>query len=278
MPAARRPLVAGNWKMNLNRHDAAVLATGVAAAAREFADAVDAAVFPAFVHLDAVAGAVSQAGFGPTNAAEAWLTDDASAGLALGAQDVYHQPDGAFTGEISTDMLRDLNCSTVLIGHSERRHVIGEQDQLLNDKLRAALDAGLCPILCIGETIEQREAGETDAVNERQLRAALNGVSAADAARVVVAYEPVWAIGTGKTATPDDAQNAHAKCREILADVFDHAAAQRTRILYGGSMKPANAAELIAQPDIDGGLIGGASLKTDDFRAIIQAAAGATVS
>jgi triosephosphate isomerase len=274
MAGERRPLVAGNWKMNLNRHDASALATGVAASAREHAGAVDVAVFPAFPHLDAVCGAISQGGFGPGNAADAWLAAGESSGVVLGAQDVHHEADGAFTGEVSTSMLKDMHCSAVLIGHSERRHVIGEEDALLNKKLHATLRAGLCPVLCIGETIEQREAGETDAVNERQLRAGLEGVSAGDAALVVIAYEPVWAIGTGKTATPTDAQDAHAKCRSIVADIFDQSVADRMRILYGGSMKPGNAGELIAQPDIDGGLIGGASLKAGDFGSIIDAAAG----
>ena len=276
MATARRPLVAGNWKMNLNRQGAASLGASVAASARQHADAVDVAVFPAFVHLDAVGEAIAEAGFGPSDATKAWPAASAATGVVLGAQDVYFEANGAFTGEVSCDMLTDVNAMSVLIGHSERRHVIGEDDALLNAKLRAALAGGLCPVLCIGETIEQREAGETDAVNERQLRAGLAEVLADEAARVVIAYEPVWAIGTGKTATPADAQDAHAKCRAIIADLFDQGVADRMRVLYGGSMKPGNAGELMAQPDIDGGLIGGASLKPADFTAIMEAASGVT--
>jgi triosephosphate isomerase len=257
MSNTRRPIVAGNWKMNLNKASAVELARAVDAAANEHAETVDTAIFPAFVHLDACATAAGE-----------------NARLTLGAQDVYFEGNGAFTGEVSLAMLKDLCVTAVLVGHSERRHVIGETDELCNKKVKAIIAAGLKCVLCIGETLEQREAGKTDAVNERQLRAGLEGVSAADAEHLVIAYEPVWAIGTGKTATPDDAQGAHKACRAVLADIFDEGTAQQIRILYGGSMKPGNAGELIAQPDIDGGLIGGASLKPDDFKSIIEAAAG----
>lgn len=253
----RLPIVAGNWKMNLDKAGAAALASAVARAAGEHKGAVHTAIFPAFVHLDVCAHAAGDAG-----------------ALTVGAQDAYFETNGAFTGEISLDMLKDLGMSAVLIGHSERRHVIGEDDTLCNKKVVAAIAAGLTAVLCIGETLEQREAGETDITNEHQLRAGLAGLSNADTERLVIAYEPVWAIGTGKTATPDDAQAAHKACRAVLADMFDAPTAERIRILYGGSMKPANAGELIAQPDIDGGLIGGASLNAEDFAAIIGTAAG----
>jgi triosephosphate isomerase len=251
----RTPIIGGNWKMNTNAGSARDLASSVGVGFAQLSG-VDAFVCPPFPYLLTVRDAIG------------------SSGLSLAAQDLYHQPDGAFTGEVSTAMLKDCGCGAVLIGHSERRHVIGEGDDLINSKTKAALDAGLTAVLCIGETLEQRERGETDAVNDRQLRAGLAGVSPAQMASVVIAYEPVWAIGTGKTATPDDAQDAHANVRGVLADLYDQAVADATRIQYGGSMKPDNAADLLAQPDIDGGLIGGASLKPADFLAILSAAAG----
>ncbi|MFW5653292.1 MAG: triose-phosphate isomerase, partial [Planctomycetota bacterium] len=190
----------------------------------------------------------------------------------LGAQDVYVEDDGAFTGEVSTAMLRDCHCEWALAGHSERRHVLGEGDELINRKVRKVLADGLKVILCVGETREQRDANETDAVNIRQIREGLKDVSADDMNRVVIAYEPVWAIGTGLTATPDDAQNAHHVIREEVRSLYGDAVADAVRIQYGGSVKPGNAAELFSQPDIDGGLIGGASLKADDFGHIVRAA------
>ncbi len=252
----RRPMVAGNWKMNTDRAGALRLALDVADGVRDFSDSVDVAVCPPFVYLDAVGRALSAAG----------------SAVALGAQDVYFEPDGAFTGEISASMLRDLACAQVLTGHSERRHVLGESDELVAQKTAAVLSAGLNCILCVGETLEQRRAGQTDAVNERQVRAALKGLDASVLTRLTIAYEPVWAIGTGMTATPADAQDAHAKIRALLRSEVGDAPANSTRILYGGSVKPSNAAELFSQPDIDGGLIGGASLKASDFLAIVRAA------
>jgi triosephosphate isomerase len=172
-------------------------------------------------------------------------------------------------------MLDDCGVGAVLAGHSERRHVIGEDDRAVNKKVLAALAGGMTSVLCVGETLEQREAGQTDEVNEKQTRLGLARVSTQDMARVVIAYEPVWAIGTGRTATPEDAQDAHVKIRAVVSQLFDGAVASAVRIIYGGSMKPDNAQTLMAQPDIDGGLIGGASLKAGDFGAIIRAAAGA---
>jgi len=249
----RIPIVGGNWKMNTNRSTARTLAAAVSASHRK-AVGVEVVICPPFPYLLEVGQAIH------------------GSAVVLGAQDLYHEPDGAFTGEVSAAMLRDCGCSWVLTGHSERRHVIGERDELVNRKTLTALTAGLKVILCIGETRQQREAGQTDEVNTRQLRAGLAGVSAAQMSDLVIAYEPVWAIGTGLTATPEDAQAAHAAIRGALAEIFDATTAQATRIQYGGSMKPGNAAGLMKMSDIDGGLIGGASLNADDFGAIVQAA------
>jgi triosephosphate isomerase len=252
----RTPIVAGNWKMNLKREDAVALTRAVASGSKGM-QAVERVVFPAAVHLDAVRYALAEVGTG---------------GVQLGAQNTWPEPNGAFTGEISNEMITDIGCDWLLTGHSERRHVIGESDELINAKTKAGLDAGLHVVLCIGETLDQREAGHTDAVNERQLRAGLKGVSSDSLNRLVIAYEPVWAIGTGRTATPEDAQAAHHAARTVLEDLFGQQPATEMRVLYGGSVKPENAADLFSQPDIDGGLIGGASLKADSFLAICQAA------
>lgn len=248
----RITFVGGNWKMNTNRAGAEALAREVAGAVR--GTEAEVAVFPPFPYLLPVAQTLG------------------GSGVVLGAQDVYHQPDGAFTGEISVAMLTDCGVGAVLAGHSERRHVIGEDDRAVNRKVLATIAGGMTSVLCVGETLEQREAGETDEVNERQTRLGLAGVSAGDMARVVIAYEPVWAIGTGRTATPGDAQDAHVKIRGVISQLYGDAVARSVRIIYGGSMKPDNAEALMAQPDIDGGLIGGASLKAGDFGAIVRAA------
>lgn len=254
---ARKPIVGGNWKMNTARRSALDLALETSRLAAEpLRRGVEVAVFPPFVYLDAVGAALR----------------DAGSTVLLGAQDVFHETSGAFTGEISAEQLRDVGASIVLTGHSERRHVIGESDELVGRKTRAALGAGLRVILCVGETLEQRERGETDYVNERQLRAGLEGVGAPDLDRVVVAYEPVWAIGTGRNASPADAQAAHAQIRRVLFELYGVGVAGQVRVQYGGSVKPDNAGELFAQPDVDGGLIGGASLKAADFAAICAAA------
>jgi len=250
--ADRKAFVGGNWKMNLHRVEAVQLAEALSGVGSE----VDVAIYPAFPYLDAVGAALAEAG----------------SKVLLGAQDFYDQPEGAFTGEVSLGMLSDLGVKTVLVGHSERRHVIGETDEKLNQKVRAALAAGCHVVLCVGETLEQREQDRTDGVNAGQVCLGLAGVSKEQLSQVVIAYEPVWAIGTGKTATPGDAQSAHKAIRSVLAQQFDASAAEAMRIIYGGSVKPGNAAELFGQPDIDGGLIGGASLKADDFSAIVKAA------
>lgn len=252
MSTQRTPFVGGNWKMNTNAQDGADLIEALGSLMAS-TNSVEVAVYPPFPYLMGIGQRVSN-------------------GIMLGSQDLWKDGNGAYTGEVSTEMLADCGVQTVLTGHSERRHVIGEPDELINQKTLRGLEAGLTVVLCIGEKIEEREAGQTDAVNKRQIRAGLAGVSKEQLGKVVLAYEPVWAIGTGKTATPEDAQNAHANIRTLIGEMYDADAAGSMRILYGGSMKPGNAAELMAMADIDGGLIGGASLKAEDFHAIIQAA------
>ena len=251
----RTPFVGGNWKMNASLASAAALTERLIGSLADLD--IQAAIFPPFPYLLRIRGMLAQA----------------DAPIALGAQDAYFQRDGAYTGEVSLAMLADCGVTHVLTGHSERRHVIGESDELVGKKTQAVLDAGLTCVLCIGETLGQREAGDTDAVNERQARAALAAVTPDHFERLIIAYEPVWAIGTGRTATPDDAQAAHASIRALVADMFDQPIADATRIIYGGSVNAKNAAELFAQPDIDGGLIGGASLDADNFTVICRAAA-----
>lgn len=252
----RKPFVAGNWKMNTDSHSSVALAEGVVSGSEKLAGhKVDVAVIPPFVYLQSVSRALS------------------SSRVALGAQDVYFEQKGAFTGEVSAAMLKDVGCTYALCGHSERRHVIGETDELINLKVAAAIAGGLLPILCVGELIEQRKADQTAEVVTRQLKAGLKGLSSEKLSAVTIAYEPVWAIGTSLTATPEQAQQVHALIRALLADMYGAELAEEACIQYGGSVKPGNAAELMAQSDVDGFLVGGASLKVDDFVAIIQAAA-----
>jgi len=250
----RRTLIAGNWKMNTNWAQATALAQGIAARAGEFTD-LDLLVCPPFVYLSGTADALG------------------NSGVALGAQDMYHEPDGAFTGEISAAMLLDVGCQYVILGHSERRHILGESDADVNLKTHAAIKAGLVPIVCVGELLSERESGQTAAIIRRQFEGSLADVSAEQIERMVIAYEPVWAIGTGKVATPAEAEAVHADLRSLLAKHYNDRSADKVRILYGGSVKPSNAGELLAQPNIDGALIGGASLKVDDFLGIAAAKA-----
>ena len=249
----RRPFVAGNWKMNLNRADAVALAAGLDDQATQDGG-VDLAVCPPSVYLDAVAAALD------------------GSPIALGAQNMYHEAGGAFTGELSAAMLLDVGCKYVILGHSERRHVMGESSEDVNRKVHAALAAGLTPIVCVGELLDQREAGRTAEVIAEQFNGSLAGVSADDMTRTVMAYEPVWAIGTGKVATPDEAEAVHLDLRKLIEDRYNAEVAAAVRIQYGGSVKPDNAAELLAQPNIDGALVGGASLKVDDFLGIARGA------
>jgi triosephosphate isomerase len=251
----RKPFVAGNWKMNTNSRSSVELVEAIvsktSAATKK---GVHTAVCPPFVYLQNVINALRHSG------------------VAAGAQDVYYEKDGAFTGEISTAMLKDIGCTYVLCGHSERRHVIGETDEMINKKVSAAIMGGLLPIFCVGELIEERKASKTEEVVTRQIKKGLAGLNAEKVSAVTIAYEPVWAIGTGLTATPQQAQEVHSLTRKLLEQMYDAKLAEGTRILYGGSVKPGNAAELMHQDDIDGLLVGGASLNADDFAAIIQAA------
>jgi triosephosphate isomerase len=250
----RRPLIAGNWKMNLDRAASVALAQGVVEGTASV-QGVDVAVCPPFVYIDPVAQVLKGSKVG------------------LGAQDMYHEAKGAFTGEISAAMLCDVGCNCVILGHSERRHVLGETDAQINKKVHAALAAKLTPILCVGELLAEREAGQTLDVIRRQFIGSLAGLSAEQMAGTVIAYEPVWAIGTGKTATPEQAEQVHLDLRRILEDRYNKQVAEQVRIQYGGSVTADNAAQLLAQPDIDGALVGGASLKTATFLAIVTAAA-----
>jgi triosephosphate isomerase len=253
--AARRRIVAGNWKMNLDHAAAVALAKGVAAGAGE-CRGVELILCPPAIYLEAVATAID-------------LTDGASpSGVTLGGQTLHDQPKGAFTGEIAPAMLVDVGCRSCILGHSERRTLFGETDAIVNTKTKAALAAGLTPIVCVGETLEEREQDRTAAVVTSQIQGSLAGLSAAEVAGIIIAYEPVWAIGTGKVATPEQAQEVHALIRQQLAALADAATADQVVIQYGGSVKPDNAAILAAQPDIDGALVGGASLKDTDFLAI----------
>ena len=254
---SRRKIVAGNWKMNLDRTKARELTAAVAARRGEAA-AVELVLCPPALYVETVGTALTAA----------------KSDVGLGAQNVHEKPSGAYTGEVSPSMLVDLRCGYVILGHSERRTLCGETDAVVNAKTKAALAAGLTPIVCVGETLEEREAGRTAAVVTAQVQGSLAGLSAADLEKIVVAYEPVWAIGTGKVATPAQAQEVHALIRSLLAGLSSPAVAAGVRIQYGGSVKPDNAADLAAQPDIDGALVGGASLKADDFLGIAKAFAG----
>jgi len=250
----RKKLIAGNWKMNKTNGDAVSLVKEIVAAAGQNND-VEIVVCPPFTSIEAVGKTLE----GST--------------IKLGAQNMHPEASGAFTGEISAPMLRAIFATHVILGHSERRQYFGETDAFINQKVLAALKNQLKPILCVGETLAEREAGSTLKVVQTQLEAALEGVNKEQAPTVVIAYEPVWAIGTGKVATTDQAQEVHAFIRGLLTKLFTEPVAQKVRVLYGGSMKPANAPELLAQKDIDGGLIGGASLEARSFVELINAAA-----
>jgi len=247
---SRKILIAGNWKMNKTVAEALFLVDGLKAGASEM-DAVEVLVCPPFTDLAAVVEATE------------------GTPIMVGAQSVHWAESGAFTAEISAEMLREIPVPYAIIGHSERRQYFGETDATVNMRLKAALAAGLKPIVCFGETLEQRQANETQTVVETQVRGGLAEMSAEQMEQVVLAYEPVWAIGTGMTATPEQAQEVHAFVRRLLGELFGDVA-EDVQILYGGSVKAANAAELMGQADIDGGLVGGASLKADDFLGIIR--------
>ena len=249
----RTPLLAANWKMHKTVAEAVAFVRAFLPLAAD-ADHAEIVIAPPFTALAALAAACR------------------GANIAVAGQDVHWEGHGAFTGEVSVAMLAEAGASHVIIGHSERRRLFGETDATVNRKVRAALAGELTPIVCIGETLDQREADETEAVLDGQIDGGLAGLDAPQIGTIVVAYEPVWAIGTGRTATPDQAQAAHAHIRGRLAGLAGAEAAERCRLLYGGSVKPGNAAELAAQADVDGALVGGASLDPDSFARIVAAA------
>lgn len=250
---SRTPFIAGNWKM----HGRASEARALARAVRERVGSVtgvDVGIAPTFTSLEAARAEI------------------AGSAIQLGAQNLHEAAQGAFTGEISAGMLVEAGCAFVIVGHSERRQLFGETDAGVAKKLRAAAAAGLNPIVCVGETLDERDAGRTEAVVEAQVRGALTGLGANEAPGLVIAYEPVWAIGTGRTATPEQAEEVHARIRAWLRELLGASRAESTRIQYGGSVKPDNAKILLAQPNIDGALVGGASLDAAAFEAIVLAA------
>jgi triosephosphate isomerase len=252
MPAnTRTPFVGGNWKMNTSRESGIRLLAEVSARPRH--PGVEVAVYPPFPYLAGVAANAS--------------------GLIVGAQDCSAETEGAFTGQTSAAMIRDVGARSVLIGHSERRHGLGETDSILVRKVERAVEFGLIPVLCVGETLAEREAGAADAVILAQLHGSLAGLAEEKLGSLVVAYEPVWAIGTGRTASPEDAAAAHRTVRRTLGAMYSARFSESVRVIYGGSVNAKNAAELFQQEEIDGGLVGGASLKAADFLAIVEAAA-----
>ena len=246
----RKPIIAGNWKMNKTPSEAVELITQLKPLVKD-AEA-EVVVCPPFVGLAAAAQALE------------------GSNIALGAQNMHFEEKGAFTGEIAPNMLKELGVEYVIIGHSERRQYFAETDETINKKVITAFAHGLIPIVCVGETLEQREQGVTEKVVEKQIREGLAGLNEEDAQKVVIAYEPVWAIGTGKTATNEQANEVISFIRGIIADLFGKDVAENTRIQYGGSMNAGNASELMAMSDIDGGLIGGASLKAEDFAKVVN--------
>mgnify|MGYP002631453661 CR=1 FL=1 len=249
----RRPFIAGNWKMHKGPAEADALARALKTALSDLT-AVDVAVAPPFISIPAVAQRLQHTG------------------IHVAAQNLHEELSGAFTGEVPGEMLRQAGCTYALCGHSERRHIFGESDERINRKVHAAFRSGLLPILCIGETLAQREAERVEDVLAQQLETGLAGLEADQVATTTLAYEPVWAIGTGRTASPQQAQDAHAFVRSWLNERFPAYVGKQVRIQYGGSVNPSNAAELLSQPDIDGALVGGAALKAESFVGIIQAA------
>ena len=247
----RKPVIAGNWKLYKTAGEAVELVNSLSPLVKQNND-VEIVVAPVFTVLGAVANAL------------------AGSNIRLAGQDCFWEEEGAFTGEVSPKMLRDAGCSHVIIGHSERRQYFGETDETVNRKIRAALNGGLTVLFCIGETLEEREADKTFVVLKRQVSGGLAGITREQLGNVIVAYEPVWAIGTGRTATDAQAQEAHSSIREFLTGLYDQETSDKMRILYGGSVKPENVKGLMTQPDIDGALVGGASLKADSFAAIVN--------
>jgi len=252
----RRPFVAGNWKLHKTLAESTALVEELRGTLGDLTAGVDVAVAPVFTALSAVGGKL------------------AGSDIGLAAQDVHWEAKGAFTGEVGPDQLTDVGCRYVVIGHSERRQFFGETDESVARKVTAVLERGMTPIVCVGESLEQRRSGAAQDVAVAQVSGALGHLDAAQMATLVLAYEPIWAIGTGETASPADAQEMHAAIRGRLSSLFDAATANAVRIQYGGSVKPDNAVALMGQPDIDGALVGGASLTAEPFTAIVAAAAG----
>ena len=253
---ARKPIIAANWKMHMTPQESEEFLRGFVRLIPEKCP-VQIVVAPPFVSLER---------------ASSVLKNGRDRGIELAAQNMSQHPAGAFTGEISPRMVKECGCAHVILGHSERRAIYGETDAVINAKVLAALEARLHPMLCVGETLEERDAGQIEKVLETQLRGGLAEVGAHKMLEIVIAYEPVWAIGTGRTASPEQAQEAHAFIRKTLKEMFDNETAQKIRIQYGGSVKPNNMAELISQPDVDGALVGGASLESGSFWEICKAA------
>ncbi|MHB8853204.1 MAG: triose-phosphate isomerase [Ignavibacteriaceae bacterium] len=250
----RRKVIAGNWKMNNNLAESQNLISKLIEGLGKEKTNCDVIICPPFTSLNLSASLIS------------------GSIIKLGAQNMYFEENGAFTGEISASMLLNSRCEYVILGHSERRHIFGETDDLINKKIKKALSSGLKPIFCVGETLDERESGVTNEIIKRQVYEGLNGLSEKDLDTIIIAYEPVWAIGTGKTATPNQAQEVHNFIRNLVSDKFSSTAAEKIIIQYGGSVKPDNAKELLSQKDIDGALVGGACLKAESFIGIIQAA------
>ena len=247
----RRPLIAGNWKMNENIAESVELVSQLREMVSDVSE-VEIVVAPPYTALGSVADAIK------------------GSNIFLSAQNIFWEESGAFTGEVAPLMLKDIGCQYAIVGHSERRQYFGETNETVNKRLKAALKVSLAPIVCVGEVLEEREAEKTLDVIEQQLKEGLNGLSADEMEKVVIAYEPVWAIGTGKTATPDQAQEIHQFIRKLITQIFSKEVAEGTRILYGGSVKPDNVDQLMSQKDIDGALVGGASLKAGSFARIVK--------
>jgi len=247
----RRPLIVGNWKMNKSSAESVKLISELREMISDVRD-VEVVIAPPFTALGSVATAIK------------------NSNILLSAQNTFWEDSGAFTGEISPSMLKDIGCQYTIIGHSERRQYFAETNEMVNKKIKAALKVSLTSIVCIGETLKEREMGETFVVIKRQLTEGLNGLSSDEMKKIVIAYEPVWAIGTGRTATPDQAQEVHKFIRQQIAQIFGEEVAENLRILYGGSVKPDNIDQLMAQRDIDGALVGGASLKAEPFARIVK--------
>lgn len=248
---ARKPIIAGNWKMHKNREESSALATALVQSLGSVAD-VDVVVCPVFTSLDTVVDVAK------------------GSNVKVGAQNCHFEANGAYTGELTVEMLKETGIEFIIVGHSERRQYFNETDNSVNAKAKAILKQGLTPIICVGETLEEREGNRTSDVVSTQVKGCLEGLSSADVAKSVIAYEPVWAIGTGKTASKEQAQEVHALIRKLVADLYDSATAEAVRIQYGGSVKPNNIKELMEQPDIDGALVGGAALEADSFSSIVK--------